>query len=133
YSGRTGREARGPAQYHQPVGNGLIADSDYYRACYEVFGSGASQKEGQTVNLFLPVIGLQMESIITCPKCQHAERELIPANQCMFFYECKSCHAVLRPKAGECLRVLFLRFGKVPNSRKVKYLFLCRSSHDCQP
>ena len=43
-----------------------------------------------------------MESVITCPKCQHTQAETMPEDRCIIHYQCKSCHAILRPKPGDC-------------------------------
>lgn len=51
------------------------------------------------------------ESLLTCPRCGHAELETMPADACQFFYECVACHAVLRPLAGDCC--VFCSFGSV--------------------
>ena len=42
------------------------------------------------------------ESIITCPECAHQETEKMPIDTCQWFYECKSCGAVIKPKLGDC-------------------------------
>src|SRR5260221_6651697 len=49
------------------------------------------------------------ESVITCPKCGHGKRETMPTDTCQFFYECAGCHALLRPKAGDCC--VFCSYG----------------------
>ena len=41
-----------------------------------------------------------LESVITCPECGHAKREVMPAEACQFFYECERCKTMLRPKLG---------------------------------
>lgn len=46
--------------------------------------------------------GLVLEATITCPHCGFARQESMPAEACVHFYECAGCHAVLRPKPGEC-------------------------------
>lgn len=33
------------------------------------------------------------------PECGHAKREVMPTDACRFFYECKRCRTVLRPRA----------------------------------
>jgi hypothetical protein len=43
-----------------------------------------------------------LSAVLTCPECYVATVETIPADSCQFFYECPSCHAVLRPKPGDC-------------------------------
>jgi hypothetical protein len=52
-------------------------------------------------------------SVIICPQCGHQETETMPTD-CQFFYDCKGCGEVLRPKEGNLLRVLLLRLGTVP-------------------
>lgn len=42
------------------------------------------------------------EATITCPGCGHAELETIPDDRCLFFYECKGCGVILKPKPGNC-------------------------------
>ena len=37
-------------------------------------------------------------SKITCPECRHSETETMPTNACQWFYDCKGCGAVLKPK-----------------------------------
>jgi uncharacterized Zn finger protein len=39
-----------------------------------------------------------VSSTITCPHCGQAEKETMPTNACQFFYECKSCGTLLKPK-----------------------------------
>ncbi len=50
-------------------------------------------------------------STINCPKCGYAQTEVMPTDACLFFYECTSCHAVLRPLPGDCC--VFCSFGTV--------------------
>jgi hypothetical protein len=52
-----------------------------------------------------------LESAITCPACGHVESLTMPVNQCVFFYECESCHERLRPKPGDCC--VFCSYGSV--------------------
>jgi len=51
------------------------------------------------------------ESTITCPGCGHSERETMPTDACQFFYDCKRCGALLRPKPGDCC--VFCSYGDV--------------------
>nr|WP_091814858.1 GDCCVxC domain-containing (seleno)protein [Marinobacter mobilis] len=53
-----------------------------------------------------------LESIIECPYCRHRATETMPTDACQYFYECSSCHRVLRPKAGDCC--VFCSYGTVP-------------------
>jgi hypothetical protein len=43
-----------------------------------------------------------VESVLACPICGHAKREVMPTDACQFFHECAACHAVLRPNRGDC-------------------------------
>jgi len=51
-------------------------------------------------------------STITCPECGHAETEIMPTDACQFFYDCKGCGRLLRPKPGDCC--VFCSYGSVP-------------------
>jgi hypothetical protein len=50
-----------------------------------------------------------LTSTITCPECGAAHSETMPADQCLYFYECSACHIVLKPKAGDCC--VFCSYG----------------------
>ena len=51
------------------------------------------------------------ESVLICPRCGFAKSETMPTDSCLFFYECTHCHALLRPKLGDCC--MFCSFGSV--------------------
>ncbi|MCT8971946.1 GDCCVxC domain-containing (seleno)protein [Microbaculum marinisediminis] len=51
-------------------------------------------------------------STLTCPKCGHRQSEEMPDNACVYFYECTGCHALLRPRPGDCC--VFCSYGDVP-------------------
>ncbi len=51
-------------------------------------------------------------SVITCPLCQSMVEEVMPTDACQFFYECRNCHQVLKPKHGDCC--VFCSYGTVP-------------------
>jgi hypothetical protein len=53
-----------------------------------------------------------LESEITCPDCGARRTEPMPVDACQFFYECKGCKTVLRPRSGDCC--VFCSYGKVP-------------------
>ncbi|MGH8279577.1 MAG: GDCCVxC domain-containing (seleno)protein [Gammaproteobacteria bacterium] len=57
-------------------------------------------------------MSLILESVITCPKCGHAQRETMRVDACLRFYECTQCHALLRAKPGDCC--VFCSYGSVP-------------------
>ena len=41
-------------------------------------------------------------SKLTCPECGFAQDLEMPTDACQFFHECAQCHAVLKPKEGDC-------------------------------
>jgi hypothetical protein len=51
-------------------------------------------------------------STITCPQCGHAAVETMPTDACLFFYDCKHCGALLRPKPSHCC--VFCSYGSGP-------------------
>lgn len=53
-----------------------------------------------------------LQSTVTCPECGHQETETMPVNACQFFYDCKACGAVLKPKKGDCC--VFCSYGDRP-------------------
>jgi len=56
--------------------------------------------------------GPVLVSTLTCPLCGRVETETMPTDACQFFYDCKGCRAVLRPKPGDCC--VFCSYGTVP-------------------
>ena len=58
------------------------------------------------------VASVILESTLTCPKCGHTKVETMPTDACQRFYECEQCHAVLKPKAGDCC--VYCSYGTVP-------------------
>ncbi|HEX2753350.1 MAG TPA: GDCCVxC domain-containing (seleno)protein [Alphaproteobacteria bacterium] len=54
----------------------------------------------------------QINSTITCPKCAHEETEVMPTDSCQYFYDCKGCKEVLKPKKSDCC--VFCSYGTVP-------------------
>ena len=54
---------------------------------------------------------ITLESVITCPECGFAKRDLMPTDACQFFYECAGCKRLLRPKPGDCC--VFCSYGSV--------------------
>lgn len=53
-----------------------------------------------------------LDSVITCPVCGHSQLETMPTDACQFFYECKNCKIILKPKQGDCC--VFCSYGSVP-------------------
>ena len=54
---------------------------------------------------------ITLESTITCPKCGHSQIEKMPIDACQWFYECKGCGVILKPKEGDCC--VFCSYGSV--------------------
>ncbi|HEX9658337.1 MAG TPA: GDCCVxC domain-containing (seleno)protein [Bacteroidota bacterium] len=54
---------------------------------------------------------LIVSSTITCPACGFKKQEEMPENACVHWYECTSCHDLLRPKPGDCC--VFCSYGTV--------------------
>jgi hypothetical protein len=52
-----------------------------------------------------------LESVLTCPHCRFGRQEIMPKDACQFYYECRNCKALLRPKPGDCC--VFCSFGSV--------------------
>ena len=50
-----------------------------------------------------------IESVLTCPHCGFEAREIMPTDACQYFYECRNCKTLLRPKPGDCC--VFCSFG----------------------
>ena len=55
--------------------------------------------------------GLELASMITCPFCGHQEQELMPLDACQYFYDCRGCGVLLKPKPGDCC--VFCSWGTV--------------------
>ncbi len=54
---------------------------------------------------------MQLVSVLTCPDCGAAHRETMPTDACQWFYECRSCGAVLSPRPGDCC--VYCSYGTV--------------------
>jgi hypothetical protein len=52
-----------------------------------------------------------LESVLTCPQCGFAVIAPMPTDACLYFHECTGCHALLRPKPGDCC--VFCSYGSV--------------------
>jgi len=53
-----------------------------------------------------------MRSILTCPTCGAQSEPEMPADACIFFLEREVCHALSRPKTGDCR--VFCSCGSLP-------------------
>lgn len=54
----------------------------------------------------------QTEATLTCPACKAVTQETMPVNACIYFYECRTCGALLKPKPGDCC--VFCSYADVP-------------------
>jgi hypothetical protein len=52
-------------------------------------------------------------STITCPECGQTAEETMPTDACQWFYQCRHCSAVLKPKPGDCC--VYCSYGTVPS------------------
>ena len=57
------------------------------------------------------IISAVQESVLTCRRCGFAAQETMPTDACLFFYKCRNCKALPRPKPGDCC--VFCSFGSV--------------------
>jgi len=55
---------------------------------------------------------IQLQSTLTCPKCDQSTREQMPTDACQYFYECTFCGALLKPLTGDCC--VYCSYGDVP-------------------
>ncbi len=55
---------------------------------------------------------IQLQSIITCPNCEHEKEETMHEDSCQFFYECEKCKTVIKAKQGDCC--VYCSYGTVP-------------------
>ena len=53
-----------------------------------------------------------LDSTLRCPLCRHEEHLKMPIDSCLYFHECTSCRALLRPKDGDCC--VFCSYGTKP-------------------
>ncbi|MDE0281696.1 MAG: hypothetical protein OXN16_11555 [Gammaproteobacteria bacterium] len=55
---------------------------------------------------------IQLFSTLTCPECGYQSKDRMPVDACQFYYDCRSCGSLLRPKADDCC--VYCSFGDVP-------------------
>jgi hypothetical protein len=55
---------------------------------------------------------MDLVSTIECPNCGARTEEEMPTDACVFFYECPSCKACLKPHPGDCC--VFCSYGSAP-------------------
>jgi hypothetical protein len=55
---------------------------------------------------------MELRSTITCPNCGWQETETMPTDACQYYYDCKGCGILLRPKPRDCC--VFCSYGSMP-------------------
>ena len=55
---------------------------------------------------------VHLTATITCPACGAQTEADMPTESCQFFWECPSCHRVLRPEPGDCC--VFCSYANTP-------------------
>ena len=58
------------------------------------------------------MIGMELQSTITCPACTQAATETMPTDACQYIYRCKHCGHEMKPKKGDCC--VYCSYGTVP-------------------
>lgn len=56
------------------------------------------------------------QSTLHCPHCDAETSAQMPADACVYFFECPSCRAMLKPKPGDCC--VFCSYGSSPCPQK---------------
>ncbi|HEX7338627.1 MAG TPA: GDCCVxC domain-containing (seleno)protein [Rhodanobacteraceae bacterium] len=51
-------------------------------------------------------------STLACPHCGFVQTLVMPDDVCVHFCTCPGCHALLKPKPGDCC--VFCSYGSVP-------------------
>ena len=97
--------------------SGIIAFAEgmeQYSGIFMVMGIGLLSWAGYSFykkNNQTSMDTLQLQSLLTCPHCQHTKEETMPTNACQFFYECDNCKKILKPKKGDCC--VYCSYGTV--------------------
>lgn len=55
---------------------------------------------------------IEPRSTLSCPHCGHQASETMPIDACQYFYECRGCGAVLKPRPGDCC--VYCSYGDTP-------------------
>jgi hypothetical protein len=51
------------------------------------------------------------QAVLKYPECGFAEEVDMPADACQYFYQCRNCKVVLKPKVGDCC--VFCSYGTI--------------------
>lgn len=60
------------------------------------------------IEAFVPLVTCEL----CCPHCSTRHTETMPSDACIYFFECKTCGAMLKPRTGDCC--VFCSYGSVP-------------------
>jgi len=55
---------------------------------------------------------IELISDLTCPECNNTSSEKMPTDCCLYYYRCKRCNTLLKPKEGDCC--VFCSYGTAP-------------------
>ena len=56
--------------------------------------------------------GLVLRATLTCPACGAPAQEDMPTDACLYFWDCPTCGAQLKPLRGDCC--VFCSYGDAP-------------------
>lgn len=54
---------------------------------------------------------IELISELTCPVCSNTTSEKMPTDSCLYYYKCKKCTTLMKPKVGDCC--VFCSYGTV--------------------
>jgi hypothetical protein len=57
-------------------------------------------------------VTFELRSTLTCPECAGRTTQTMPTDACQYFFDCPTCGAVLKPKAGDCC--VYCSYADVP-------------------
>jgi len=69
-----------------------------------------------------------LEAMITCPLCGAISKETMPTDACQYFYECKGCGVMLKPRSGDCC--VYCSYADVPCPPMQEERSGCCMKHD---
>jgi len=58
------------------------------------------------------------QTTIRCPECGVEVVEAMPTDACVYFWECRSCGVVVKPRPGDCC--VFCSYGSDPCPPKLR-------------
>lgn len=55
---------------------------------------------------------IKTKANLKCPVCGYVQEVDMPLDSCQYFYECKNCKTMLKPKEGDCC--VFCSYADTP-------------------